>query len=291
MARTATTPNTLGQVGREAGQAARDVVRSPWVEALARFGLAARGVVYTIVGFLALKAAFGTGGDTTGAGGAIQTLAEKSRLLLALVAVGLFGYALWRIVQGALDPENKGSDPKGLATRAARIVSGAIYGGLAIAAVRLVSGSGASSGGGPGTDERTQHMTAGLMSQPFGRFLVAVAGLIVIGSGIHQITRGWKEKFRRNLRLQELQPAVQRRVIQAGKAGFIARGIVFVIMGIFFLQAARHANPGEARGLGGALDTLAAQPYGPWLLGLVALGLLMYGLYSFVEARYRQIVL
>lgn len=290
MARTATTPNALGQVGREAGQAARDVVRSPWVEALARFGIAARGVVYTIVGFLALKAAFGAGGDTTGAGGAIQTLAEKSRLLLALVAVGLFGYALWRIVQGTLDPENKGSDPKGLVTRASRILSGAIYGGLAIAAVRLVTGAGAQAGG-PGTDERTQHMTAGLMAQPFGRFLVAAAGLIVIGAGIYQLTRGWKEKFRRHLNLQALQPAVQRRVIQAGKAGHMARGVVFMIMGIFFLQAARHANPGEARGLGGALDTLAAQPYGPWLLGLVALGLLMYGLYSFVEARYRQIVL
>ena len=291
MARTATPTNTLGQVGREAGQAARDVVRSPWVEALARFGIAARGVVYTIIGFLALKAAFGAGGDTTGAGGAIQTLAEKSRLLLALVAVGLFGYALWRLVQGALDPETKGSDPKGLVARAAMIVSGAIYGGLSIAAMRLVAGAGSSAGGGPGTDERTQHMTAGLMGQPFGRFLVGLAGLIVIGAGLFQMVKGWQEKFRRHLRLQELRPEVQRRVVEAGKAGLLARGVVFVIMGLFLLQAARHANPEEARGLGGALDALAAQPYGPWLLGLVALGLLMYGLYSFVEARYRQIVL
>jgi hypothetical protein len=260
------------------------------VEALARFGIAARGAVYAIVGFLALKAAFGAGGDTTGTGGAIQTLAQESRILLALVAIGLVGYALWRFVQGALDPENRGSEPKGLVARAAMIVSGAIYGGLAIAAVRLVTGAGAASGG-AGTDERTRSMTAELMAQPFGRFLVAATGLIVIGAGIYQITRGWKEKFRRHLRLQELQPALQRRVVQAGKTGFIARGVVFVLMGLFFLQAALQADPAEARGLGGTLDTLAAQPYGPWLLGLVALGLLMYGVFSFVDARYRQIVL
>lgn len=287
MARASTT-NSVANAGRQAGQAARDVVRSPWVEWLARFGYAARGVVYGLVGLLALKAAFGAGGETTGTEGAIQTIAQESRFLLILVAIGLIGYALWRFVQAVLDPENKGSDPKGLAQRGAMIAAGVIYSGLALTAIRIASGSGNAGGSGEGG---TQEMTAGAMAQPFGRWLVALAGIAVIVSGLYQIANGWKEKFRRHLNLEELPAQLQHRVVQTGKLGLIARGVVFVITGLFLLSAAWQADPSRARGLGGALDSLASQPYGPWLLGLVALGLVAFGIYSLVEARYRRIVL
>lgn len=286
MARTATS-NPVERVGRQAGQAVEDVARSPWVEWLARFGYAARGVVYGLIGILALKTAIGAGGATTDSQGAVQAIAQQSRFLLILVAIGLFGYALWRFVQAVIDPEHKGTDPKGLAQRAAMVVSGIAYGTLAIAAARIASGSqsAADSGGG------TEGMTASLMAQPFGRWLVALAGIAVIASGLYQLKEGWQEKFRRRLNLDEMPAELQRRVVQTGKMGLLARGFVFLIIGLFLMVAAWQADPTEARGLGGALATLAQQPYGPWLLGLVALGLIAFGVYSLVESRYRRIVL
>ncbi|HSG38386.1 MAG TPA: DUF1206 domain-containing protein, partial [Thermoanaerobaculia bacterium] len=225
------------------------------------------------------------GGQATGTEGALQTVARQSTALLWLLAFGLLGYAVWRILQGALDPENKGHDPKGLAQRGAMLVSGLVYGGLALAAFRMASGaSGGSQGGGQ------QGFTAELMTKPFGRWLVALAGLAVIVSGLYQIHNGWTEKFRKHFKTQEMDANEQRLAVNTGKMGLIARGIVFLMTGWFLIQAARSFDPSQARGLSGALETLAAQPYGPWLLGLVALGLLAFGAYSILLARYRRIV-
>src|SRR5689334_1018707 len=137
----ARTLNTVERMGREAGRAAVNAVPRPWVEKLARLGYAARGVVYALVGILAVQTAFGSRGQTTDTRGALQKIAEQSTLLLWVIALGLFGYALWRIIQGVLDPENKGSDTKGLLKRGAMVASGIVYGGLALAAVRIASGS------------------------------------------------------------------------------------------------------------------------------------------------------
>jgi hypothetical protein len=276
--------NTVEQVGREAGRAVVNTVPRPWVENLARLGYAARGVVYALVGILAVQAAFGSGGQTTDTRGALQKIAEQSTPLLWVIALGLFGYALWRILQGSLDPENKGSDPKGLVQRAAMVISGIVYGGLAIAAVRIASGSGDGGGGGQ------QGFTADLMAKPFGRWLVVLAGLAVIVTGFDQIRRGWTEKFREHLLLQEMDATEQRLALHTGKAGLLARGIVFLLTGWFLIQAGLRFDPSQARGLSGALETLASQPYGPWLLGLVAAGLVAFGAYSLLEARYRRIV-
>jgi hypothetical protein len=287
MART-TTRSGIERMGREAGQAAgqavRSAVRSPWVEWLARFGYAARGVVYAFIGYLAFKAAFGTGGQTTGTRGALSEIAQQSRILLGFVAVGLLGYALWRFVQAALDPEGKGDDPKGLAQRAGMLASGIAYGSLAVVAVRLLSGTGGGGGG-----DGTQGMTAGLLSKPFGAVLVGIAGLAVILSGLGELRTGWTQEFRDKFKLAEMSPTEQTWMTRTGMAGLIARGIVFLLTGSFLIQAALRSDPSRARGLQGALETLAQQPYGPWLLGLVALGLIAFGLYSVLLARYRRI--
>ncbi|MFL6195395.1 MAG: DUF1206 domain-containing protein [Thermoanaerobaculia bacterium] len=287
MART-TTPNTLAAAGRQAENAARAALRNPWIEPLARAGYAARGAVYTLIGLLAIQTAMGSRAHATDTRGVLQTVARQSVALLWLLALGLFGYAVWRVVQGLLDTENKGKEPKGLAVRAGQVISGLIYGGLAYAAVRIASGSGggASAGGGSGT----QGWTAELMTKPFGRWLVAIAGICVIASGLAQLRRGWTEKFRRNLKEQEMNESERRLAINTGKAGLIARGVVFLISGWFLIQAARRFDPSEATGLGGALEALARQPYGAWLLGLVALGLVAFGAYSILLARYRRIV-
>jgi hypothetical protein len=265
----------------------RNAVRGPWIEWLARFGYAARGAVYSIVGLLAIQTAFGERGQATDTQGALQTVARQSTALLWLLALGLLGYAIWRILQGALDPENKGHEPKGLVQRGAMVASGLIYGGLAVAAFRMASGTG---GGGGTQGGGQQGFTAELMTKPFGRWLVALAGLAIIVSGLVQIYDGWTEKFRKHFKTQEMDANEQRLAVNTGKLGLIARGIVFLMSGWFLVQAALRFDPSQARGLGGALETLAAQPYGPWLLGLVALGLLAFGAYSILLARYRRIV-
>jgi hypothetical protein len=235
---------------------------------------------------LAVQAAFFGRGETTGPQGAIQSIAEQSKLLLALIAIGLFGYALWRFVQGILDPENKGRDAKGLVKRGAMIASGVAYAGLALFAFRLLSqgGGGASSGGGNAS------MTAKLLDLPFGRALVILAGIGVIVAALQQIHQAYTKKFQRRLKTSEMSPEEQRLAIHTGQLGLASRGIAFLITGGFLIQAALRYDPSEARGLGGALETLAQQPAGPWLLGIVAVGLVAYGAYSFLQARYRRIV-
>lgn len=280
----------VSQAGRQVEQTARAAVRNPWVERLARLGIAARGVVYALVGILAMQTAFGhRGNQRTDTRSALQMVAEQSRALLWLLALGLFGYALWRVIQGVMDPENKGSHPKGLALRAGRVVSGLIYGSLALAAVKMANGSGSGGGSGAGGNN-TQEWTAELMTKPFGRWLIALIGVGIMTGGLWQIWQGWHEKFRKHLKLQEMNANEQKLAINTGKLGLIARGIVFLLSGWFVLQAALRFDPGEARGLAGALDALARQPSGPWLLGFVALGLIAFGAYSLLLARYRRLV-
>jgi hypothetical protein len=276
------TGSTFAQVGKSTAQAA---VASPWMERMARAGYAARGVVYALVGLLAVQAAAGGRRHPTDTRGALQAIAGQSIALLWLIAAGLFAYAVWRIVQGFLDREHKGTDLKGLAQRAGRIGSGLVYGSLGIAAVRLARGAHRASGG-----EGYREWTAKLMSEPFGRWLVAGVGIGVIAGGLFQIRRGWTEKFCKEIRLQEMDATERKLAINSGKLGLIARGVVFLVSGWFLIQAALRTDPSQARGLAGALAALAGQPHGTLLLGLVAVGLVAFGAYSLLLARYGRIV-
>jgi hypothetical protein len=282
-----TTRGTIEHAGRQIEQAARAAGR-PWVEPLARFGYAARGVVYAFIGVLAVQAAFFGRGQTTGPEGAIQRIAEQSKLLLALIGIGLIGYALWRFVQGFLDPENKGRDVQGLVQRGAMVASGVVYTGFALLAFRLMSqgGQGSAADGAGGSSSTT----AQLLGLPFGRALVILAGIGVIGSALYQLYEAYTKKFQRRLKIGEMSPEEQRLALRTGQLGLASRGVAFLITGWFLIQAAMSYDPSRARGLGGALETLARQPAGPWLLGIVALGLVAYGAYSFLQARYRRIV-
>jgi hypothetical protein len=276
------TSSIFAQVGNGSASAA---LHGPWMERMARVGYAARGIVYAVVGLLAMETAFGARSRPTDTRGALQEIARRSTALLWLVAIGLLGYALWRVVQGALDREHKGTDAKGLAQRLGRVGTGLIYGGLGLAAVRLARGAHGSIGG-----QSYREWTAKLMSEPFGRWLVAAVGIAVIVGGLFQIRRGWTEKFRQEIRLGEMDATEKRLAINSGKMGLIARGVVFLVSGWFLVQAALRTDPSQARGLAGALAALAAQPYGTFLLGLVAAGLLAFGAYSLLLARYGRIV-
>jgi hypothetical protein len=273
--------------GAQSGAEKVAVQAIPWVEKLARFGYAAKGVVYTVIGILALRLALGQGGEATGPEGALSTIGQQpfGRTLLAIMAAGLLAYALWRFVQAAVDPEHKGKDAKGLAQRAGYVASGLTYGALGLLAGRMALGQ---VGGGSGGQSQ-EDWTARLLAQPFGVWLVALVGLVVIGIGLYQFYYGISGKFRKELKLHEMSRTEVTWATRAGKLGYPARGVVYAMTGGFFMLAALRANPEEAGGFGQALAELARQPYGPWLLGLVALGVFCYGIYSFVQAKYRRI--
>lgn len=260
---------------------------SMWVERLARFGYASKGVVYGTVGLLAAQTAFGTGGRTTDTQGALQTIVNQpfGKFLLLLVAIGLIGFVILRFVQAIKDPENKGTDAKGLAQRIGYAANGLIYASLALTAVKIILGS-----GGGGNSNSTEDWTGRLLSQPFGQWLVGTAGAFVIGLGFYQFYIAFSGKFRKELNLTELSNKERQWVMAICRFGLAARGIVFCIIGWFLISAARQSDASAAGGLDEALQTLAQQPYGPWLLGIVALGLVAYGIYMVIQARYRQLI-
>ena len=286
-----TEPIRQGQrLARSAETEAHSVARqnSSWLVPLGRFGYAAIGVVYGLVAVLAFEAAVGAGGTTTDTHGALAQILQApfGRFALGVTAFGLAGYALWRFLAAVLDTEHRGTDLKGLAARAGFVVAAVTYAGLAVSAANLLRGGNA--GGG---NQATQDRTAWLLSQPFGQWIVAAVGVIVIGVGLAQFYRAYRASFRKRLREDRMSDAARTWVDRLGRAGFAARGVVFVIIGGFLVVAAVNSQPGQAKGLGGALATLAAQPFGPWLLGLVALGLLAYAIFMLAEARYRQMVI
>jgi hypothetical protein len=257
------------------------------VERLARLGYTAKGIVYAIVGVLAVQAALGTGGKTTDTKGALSTIAEQpfGKFLLALVAVGLIGYVIWCCVEVIQDPEHRSNNTKSLARRAGYGISGIIYASLAVSAIRLIMGS---DSGGSSTNS-AQGWTARLLSQPFGQWLVGFIGALIIGFGFYEFYRAYKAKFRNQLKLNQMSPTKETWAMRISRFGLAARGVVFVMIGFFLIQAARQSDASAARGLDGALATLAQQPYGPWLLGIVALGLVAYAIYMWLQARYRRI--
>jgi hypothetical protein len=276
----------------EAGRGADRLTRaaSPWIERLARYGYAAKGVVYVLVGSLAAYGAFkGTGDSATDSRGALTQVVHQpyGRAMLGVVAAGLAGYALWRVVQALRDTEDKGTSWKGLAVRAGYACIGVVYAGLSYSAASLALGGGA----GKGSDETTRGWAAIGLMFPLGQLLVALAGLGVIGFGLWQCYKAFTAKFRRKWKRHEMSEQGRTLATRAGQVGLVARGIVFGIIGLFLIQAAWWARAEEARGLSGALHALEEQPHGPLVLGAVALGLVAYGLYTFVEARYRRMVI
>ena len=277
------------QAAQKAGQAAHDAAMhtSPAIRVLARAGYAAKGVVYFLVGGLALMAAISSRGQTTGSRGALRTLLDQPYgvALLAIVAIGLAGYALWCFVRAVFDPEGDGSDAKGWAKRAFQFGKGIVHVALVLAVVGMIRGSGA----GGGDDDGVEKWTAKLMSFPAGIWLVGAAGVAVIGYGAQQLYRAWTTDLDDQLALGQMGPTAHRWTVRFSRFGMAARGVVFGVMGTFLVLAAWHSNPSEAKGVGGALSTLQQQPYGPVLLGVVALGLIAYGAYELIRARYRRI--
>jgi Domain of Unknown Function (DUF1206) len=237
---------------------------------------------------LAALAALGWGGGTTDSHGVLAWIVQApfGRSILVALAVGLAGFALWRLTQAIRDTEFKGTDAKGLLNRAVYAASGLIYMGLAYSALRLAQGQGEVSGN--TGDTMAQDWTAWLLSQPFGQVLVGVAGLVVLGMCGVQFYLAFTEKCCDPLHLAEMGDLQERLVKLIARAGYSARGAAFAVIGLLLVVAAIYARPELAHGVGGALETLAQQPFGPWLLGAVAVGFVAYGIFMMVQARYRR---
>jgi hypothetical protein len=267
---------------RQAREGGERVVRSDAFELLARAGFVARGLIYGVIGILAIKLAVGAGGQTTNQQGALKTIARQpfGKVLLILVAIGLGGYACWRILRALLGHGPEASD-SGF-ERLAGFASGIVYASLCAVAVEILLGSNSGSG-------NVHAKTAGVLGWPAGTWLVGIAGAVLIGVGLYQAYRGIKQEFLKDSKTEEMSPTVRKWIEAIGTFGHLARGVVFGLVGVFLIKAAIDYNPNSAVGLDGALAKLAHASYGPFLLGVVAAGLIAFALFSLSDARYRRI--
>lgn len=248
-------------------------------EAAGRAGLVARGVIYVVVAILGARIALRSGdAEQADHRGAIEEVADQpfGRPMLVALAVGFASYALWRLVR-AVRGEERG-DPPALRQRLADLFRVALHAGLCVSTVALLRGR--SSGGG----NQQQAWTARFMAEPWGRWLVAAAGLAVIGGGLWLVARGFREGFRKHL--ERLAPWV----VRLGKAGHVGRGLAFAFIGGFVVRAALRFDPNEPIGLDAALRDLAGSGWGRVVALLVSLGLGLFGLFSMAEARDRRVL-
>lgn len=280
-------PNTV----REVQHTAHSAATSTAMVALARFGYAIKGVVYLVVGLLAILLVTGHGGQVTDQNGALQAIYSSplgegfGRFLLVVVTIGLFGFALWSLIQALFDTEGKGRDAKGILARVGYAIVGISYALLGLVAYQIATTGSASRN----STSSTQNWTGLLLKQPAGVLLVILLGIVVLCLAAYTFYKAYRANFARRLNLATLTAQARKAVINVGRLGYAALGVVFTIIGIFLIVAAQQHNPSDAKGLDSALVELLKQPFGPWLLGLVALGLIAYGVYSFVEARYRRV--
>jgi Domain of Unknown Function (DUF1206) len=269
---------------RGARTSGEKVAHSRGFEWLARAGFVARGLMYGIIGILAIKLAVGAGGTTTNQQGALKTIAHQpfGKVLLILVAIGLGGYALWRLLRALLGhgPEDTDSG----FDRVAAVGSAVVYAGLCAIAVEILLGSGSS--GGSGNASKT---TAGIFGWPGGTWLVGIGGAVLVGIGLYQGYRGLTRDFLEDSKTEQMSARMRSWIEWIGSFGHLARMVVFGLVGVFLIKAAIDYNPNKAVGLDGALAKIAQASYGPFLLGIVAAGLIAFGAYSLSDARYRRI--
>lgn len=254
---------------------------SDGVEWAARAGYTAKGLVYAMVGGLAIQQAIGRGGDVGGAREALQEIASGpfGTTLIGLVTVGLAGYVVWRGAQAFVDPEGDSEDGASRwAVRAFYLASALVYGYLTWSAFSLLNGSGGDSSSGS--------QTQGLLAYGWGTWVVGLAGVGVIARGGWQLWKAYTERFKEKIERFDLGPARSSWVLRAIKAGLTARGVVFGLIGGSLVHAALTRNPGNAQDTGGTLEVMVGNP---WILGLMGAGFVCYGLYQWVKARYRMI--
>jgi hypothetical protein len=283
-------------------QSAPEEAVTTGIEWLARLGYITKGIIYIAIGLLILEVLVGLprlelelmeeedifevsieAPDTNDVFWEVIARPYGPYLLGAL-ALGLGGYVLWRVVQAVRDTEDKGSSPKGIAQRVGYILMGVAYAGLLFTALQVLLGLAANNAEGGALDD----WTARALGWPGGPWLVGLFGLAVIAVAVEELYRAHRTDLCENMRLDQMHRFIVTCATLAGKFGVTARGIIYGIIGVFLVQAAVEYEPEEVEGLGGALEWLAQQTFGIWLLAAAAAGLMAYGLYAILEARYRR---
>ncbi|MDQ1042833.1 DUF1206 domain-containing protein [Streptomyces sp. V4I2] len=264
---------------------ARRVANGSAREGAARAGLTARGVIYLLVGVLALQIAFGDGRRQADRGGALAELADQpfGAALLWALGIGLVGMALWRLSEvlfGSVGPDGRKARKRLLSA-----VRCAFYTFVAYSVLSFAAGS----GGSGSSDEQSKDVTARLLEVPAGQWLVGGAGAAITVAGVWIAARAALRKYHDKLRLGQMSLRTRRLVDVTGVAGGVARGAVFAVAGAFAVRAAVDYEPDKAKGLDDTLRSFADTPLGPWLLVCVAAGLVLFGLFSLAMARWRRV--
>ena len=256
-----------------------------WIERLARLGFVSKGVVYIVVGTLAVGAALGRGGATTDSRGALRRIGNGALgdVALVIIGVGLLGYALWQVFAAAKDTEGKGSDAKGVAVRIGQAGRALAYGALGVVALGLLDGSAGSDSG------SAERWTARGLEAPFGKWIVIAVGASIAAYAIYQWYRAAKKDVNKRLDLSRAGSGVRVWIERLARFGIAARGVVFAIIAVLLIRAGLQFDPSEAGGVRESLITLREQPYGLAVLGVIAAGLVSYGLFQFANARYRRV--
>ncbi len=270
---------------RFVGRRGRRASKSRGMELLARVGLAARGVMYLIIGSLALAIALGHGGHQADRSGALRLVAQTSfgSAALWLLVIGFSGMTLWRLSEAAYGAA--GPDGRKTSTRLAALARAVFYGFVVYTILKFALGVGAPTS----TNQQSRDLTATAMRLSVGRLIVAAIGLALLAGGAGLAYRALRKKFLEKLAFGRTRPAIRQAVARLGQVGGTARGAVFATAGIFLVVAAAQFQPSQAKGVDATLRAFAHTPLGPWLLALVAAGLVMFGVYSFCETRWRQV--
>ena len=255
------------------------------LESLARLGYASKAVVYTLVGVLAAAAALNMGGRITDTSGALRVLLRQplGTAVLVIIAIGLCGYAAWRVLDAFADPDHHGSDFGGLVTRIGNVIRGLIYGALGVEAFRLVRGLRGSSG------REAETWTGRIMDLPLGEWIVGIAGMVVVAYGISEIVTAARERSGRLIDPGRLPPAARETLINVGRFGVGARAVIIVAIGVFLVRAALQHDPSVAAGTRESILELAGAFEGRFVLTGIALGMVAYGVDQAVHARCRRI--
>lgn len=279
-----TTAAPARRVRRRARRAARRVEKeaaNPWFERGTRLGYVVRGLLYGLVGLLALAQSIGFGGQATDMRGGIEAVTDNPLRypILALVLVGLIAYSAWGFVRAAYDPLRRGDDPMGLAARLGFLWSGLSYASLAVFLVQLGAGH-------PAHGEVLRGFVAVALQHPAGRWIAAAAGACAMAFGVGQFVDAAKATFRKDLKRGAMKRWERLGAEYLGRLGMFSRGVVFSMLGWFVLVASLSQDPGRARGWGGVFGLLASEPFGRGLLAVVALGFVALGLHSLACARW-----
>ena len=270
-----------------ARNAVKRVASSSPLEFLERAGYVARGVLYVAMGLLALGIVVGSGnGQATDLSGSLVFLIGNplGKLVLIAMIIGLAAYSLWGFVRAIFDPLHRGSDPSGLMARLGFVSSAVSYAAIALFALQILAGVGAAAG------DSTQKTVTSLLAHPFGGWLTIVVGVVALGVGVGQFIEAYKATFAHDLKGAEMSASEKRIAVGLGRFGMFARGVTFLVIGWFLIQAGVHNDAGQAHGFGGAFLFLLAEPYGKLLLGVIALGFVALGLHSFACARWIRLM-